>query len=187
MIEKKQTNVLKRLLRELSSREVYSSVISFISSLPSVHPIFTHGVETNLCRPALEVTGLLIRVDMPHDVVRQTDDLVASTLRHLCEAFGFGLVLKRVAREVDACGHASVALVVSIGWGGSTGTVNIRFDENIDTTNTIELDLLIWVLVAVSHQSHVLALGVVLCIALGENSVLGKAGRKLQSLWRLLP
>jgi len=115
MIEEETDKRSKRLLWRLSSREVYSSVISFISSFPSVHPIFTHEVETELRRPALEVTGLLVRVDMPHDVVRQSDDLVACTLRHLCEAFGFGLVLKGVAREVDACGARVSCLAALIG------------------------------------------------------------------------
>jgi len=65
--------------------------------------------------------------------------------------------------------------------------VDIRFDDDIDTTDTIELDLRVWAIGAASHHGHVVALGIVLCVALGENSVLGKAGRKRETLPRLLP
>lgn len=39
---------------------------------------------------------------MPDDVVGQTNDLVASSLGHLSEAFCLGLVLESVAWEIDA-------------------------------------------------------------------------------------
>lgn len=52
--------------------------------------------------PNLGVSGLLIRVNMPYDVVRQAVYAVACRLGHLGEAFGFGLVLEWVAWEVDA-------------------------------------------------------------------------------------
>lgn len=59
-----------------------------------------------LARPkftGLAVAGLLLRVNVPDHVVGQAIHLVASALRHLCKTFGFGLVLKRVRGEVDAC------------------------------------------------------------------------------------
>jgi len=42
------------------------------------------------------IAGLLIGVNMPDNIVRQTHDLVSSSLRHLGKAFSLGLVLKRV-------------------------------------------------------------------------------------------
>lgn len=48
-----------------------------------------------------QVTGLLIRVNVPDHVVGQTNDLVAGTLGHPGEALGFGLVLEGVCGEVD--------------------------------------------------------------------------------------
>jgi hypothetical protein len=48
------------------------------------------------------VAGLLVGVNMPDDVVRETNDFVSGALGHLCETFCLGLVLEGVAREVDA-------------------------------------------------------------------------------------
>lgn len=48
-----------------------------------------------------QVARLLVRVNVPDHVVGQTNDLVASTLGHLGEALGFGLVLEGVCGEVD--------------------------------------------------------------------------------------
>ena len=45
---------------------------------------------------------LLVRIDMPHDVVGQAKNLVPSPLRHLRETFGLGLVFEGVAGEVNA-------------------------------------------------------------------------------------
>jgi hypothetical protein len=51
----------------------------------------------NLC-----VSGLLFGVDMPYDIVRQTNDFVTSSLGHFGKAFRLGLVFESVAREIDA-------------------------------------------------------------------------------------
>lgn len=48
-----------------------------------------------------QVPRLLFRVDVPDNVVGKTNDLVASTLGHLGEALGLGLVLESVGGEVD--------------------------------------------------------------------------------------
>lgn len=47
------------------------------------------------------VARLLVRVDMPDNVVGQSDDLVSCPLRHLRESFCFGLVLESITWEVD--------------------------------------------------------------------------------------
>lgn len=60
------------------------------------------GVLLNVRRPILKVSGLLVRINVPHNVVRETNDLLSSTLGHLCESLSLGLVLESVRREVDA-------------------------------------------------------------------------------------
>lgn len=52
-----------------------------------------------------QVAGLLVRVNVPDNIVGQTNDLVAGTLGHLGEALGFGLVLESVCGEVDTYGQ----------------------------------------------------------------------------------
>lgn len=48
------------------------------------------------------VARLLIRVNVPDDIVGQSEHAVARALRHLGEAFCLGLVLECVGGEVDA-------------------------------------------------------------------------------------
>jgi len=50
--------------------------------------------------PGLDVARLLVRVDMPYNVVWQSNDFVAGALSHLREAFSLSLVLESVCREV---------------------------------------------------------------------------------------
>lgn len=68
-----------------------------------------------------------------------------------------------------------------------TGTVNIGLHNDVDSSDTVELNLLIGVLGTRSHGGHVLTLGVVLLVSLSENSVLGEASRKSKSLGGFLP
>lgn len=49
------------------------------------------------------VSGLLLSVNVPYDVVGQTDDTVTGALGHLGKALCLGLVLEGVTREVDSC------------------------------------------------------------------------------------
>lgn len=48
------------------------------------------------------VSRLLLSIDMPDDVIRQTDNSVTGTLGHLSKSFRLGLVLEGVAWEVDS-------------------------------------------------------------------------------------
>jgi hypothetical protein len=48
------------------------------------------------------VALLLRRVNMPNDVVRETNNLVSGALGHLGESFSLGLIFKGVTGEVDA-------------------------------------------------------------------------------------
>lgn len=54
-----------------------------------------------ISRTVAKVALLLLRVDMPDDVVRQTDNLLLGALGHLRETFRLGLVLKSIGGEVD--------------------------------------------------------------------------------------
>lgn len=64
------------------------------------------------------IPRLLVRIDMPHHVIRQSEDAVAGALGHFREAFCFGLVLEGVAGEVDAW----VWMSVLAAWeGGMSG------------------------------------------------------------------
>ena len=84
---------------------------------------------------------------MPHDIIRQPDDLVPGALRHLREALGFGLVFKGVAGEVDA------------------GAMHVGFDEDVDAADAVELDFFVFVLTPVAHACHVGAVGAVFFVA----------------------
>ena len=66
------------------------------------------GIRTQNARPKkgllLCITRLLLRVNVPDDVIRQPVDAVAGPLGHFRKPFGLGLILKGVAGEVDAWG-----------------------------------------------------------------------------------
>jgi len=59
------------------------------------------GVEGNMFS-RLGVSGLLFGIDMPYNVVRQSNDLVTRSFGHFGKALSFGLVFESVTREVDA-------------------------------------------------------------------------------------
>ncbi len=61
-------------------------------------------VSERTCSIQLGVTGFLFCVDMPDDVVGETDHFVACSFSHLGESFCLGLILERIAWEVDAYG-----------------------------------------------------------------------------------
>jgi len=65
---------------------------------------------------ALGVSRLLIRVDMPHDVVGQAVDAVPGPLGHLGKAFGLGLVFERITGEIDAYGTSERHVQRRGGW-----------------------------------------------------------------------
>lgn len=95
---------------------------------------------------SLSISRLLIRVDMPDDIVWQSIDTVASSVCHFSKAFGFRLVLKGVAREVDS------------------RTMNICLYDDVDTTDTVEGYFLVLVCAPITHFGHVLAVGGVLLV-----------------------
>lgn len=50
----------------------------------------------------LRITGLLLGVDMPDNVIRQAVNTISRPLCHLRKSFRLGLVFKGVAGEIDA-------------------------------------------------------------------------------------
>jgi len=50
---------------------------------------------------SLNVTRLLIGVDMPNHVVGKANNLVPSALGHASEPFRFGLVFESIGGEID--------------------------------------------------------------------------------------
>lgn len=115
------------------------------------------------------VARFLVRVDMPDDVVRETNDFVSGSLGHLCETLRLGLVLEGVGGEVDTCGYKS-ALASHEREIGSllpqhTRPVNISLHKDVDTTDAIKLNLLVLVISPVAHFGHVLPSSVVLVVS----------------------
>lgn len=92
---------------------------------------------------------------MPHHIIRQPIHSISGPLRHLGKALCLRLILKWVAREVDA------------------GAVNICFDDDVHAANAIEGDLLVLVAPPVAHEGHVFAIRWELLVSLGEDDGLG--------------
>ena len=57
-----------------------------------------------------QIAPFFFRVDMPDDVVRETDDLIACSFRHLGESLCFGLVLEGVTGEIDTLMNVSAQI-----------------------------------------------------------------------------
>ena len=49
-----------------------------------------------------QVAGFLIGINMPDHIVRQADNLVASTLRHASKSLSFGLIFESVCGEINS-------------------------------------------------------------------------------------
>lgn len=107
---------------------------------------------------------LLVRVDMPHNIVRQANDLVSSTLRHLGKAFGFGLVLESIAGEVYP--WAMLALVgARTGFSTLTRSVHIGLDKNVDTSYSIKLNFLVFIVPPVAKLDKISSPSKILVVA----------------------
>lgn len=88
---------------------------------------------------------------MPHHVIRQAIDAVASTFSHFGEPFCLGLVLEGVGREIDAC-----ALLVSGPWFGTlqgmhTRSMNVSLDENVNAAYAVEWNLDVFIVAPIAH------------------------------------
>jgi ABC-type molybdate transport system permease subunit len=65
--------------------------------------------------------------------------------------------------------------------------VDISLDEDVDTTNSVELHLLVLVLAPVTHANQVSTTGVVLLVAFGQNGVGGKSRTQAATTVRFNP
>ena len=65
--------------------------------------------------------------------------------------------------------------------------MHVGLDKNTDAANTIELNLLVLISAPVTHLGHVVAAGLVLLVAFGEDNVITKGFTKLPALVRLNP
>jgi hypothetical protein len=95
----------------------------------------------------LRIARFLVSINVPDDIIGQAINTITSALGHLGKAFSLGLILKGVAREVDA------------------GTVDIGFDDYIDAANAVEGYFNVFVFEAVTHCGHVFAVGFVFFVA----------------------
>jgi hypothetical protein len=57
-----------------------------------------HHRTVHLC----SIAGFLVCIDVPDDVIRETYNLVASSLGHFGKAFSLRLILKCVCWEIDS-------------------------------------------------------------------------------------
>jgi hypothetical protein len=95
---------------------------------------------------------------MPHHIVWQSIHSISGPLCHLGKALRLRLILKRVAREVDA------------------RAVNICFDNDVHAADAIEGDLLVLVPPPVAHEGHVFAICWELLVAFGKDDSLRERG-----------
>lgn len=65
--------------------------------------------------------------------------------------------------------------------------MHVGLDNNVDSTDPVEGDFDVGVLLAATHLGHVLALGVVLLVALGEDGILIQGCSQSESFRGLLP
>ena len=49
--------------------------------------------------------------------------------------------------------------------------MNICFDNDVDATNTIKIDLFVFVVSPIAHSCHVLSASIVLFVALGKDNI----------------
>src|SRR5579859_154746 len=68
-----------------------------------------------------------------------------------------------------------------------TRSVHIRFDENVDPTNSVQVNLFVLVVSPIAHSGHVSSACVILLIALREDYIFVEASRQPPTLVRLNP
>ena len=122
----------------------------------------------------MQVAFFLRGVEVPDDVIRETDHAVAGDAGEFREAFGFDLVVDWFVGEVDAC------LGICQGWslmdwmrdgmgmgGGGTFPVQLGSDEKTYAADAVEGDFEGGVVAPVAELGHVLAVGFELGVAFG--------------------
>ena len=107
---KKEFIILSSLCSSLSIPSQSKKVGKTIKKTQA--PEINHAGESDASSRWLASSGiarLLLGVDVPDDVVRQSHDLVPGSLGHLGEALRLGLVLEGIAGEVDASRRVSAS------------------------------------------------------------------------------
>jgi hypothetical protein len=117
----------------------------------------------------LRIPRFLISINMPNHVIRQPINTIPGPLRHLCEALRLGLVLERIAWEVDP------------------RPMDIRFEDDVDAADAVERYHLVRVFVPVPHFGHVFAVRVVFFVAFGKDHVFGEGGGEFETFGGFLP
>lgn len=121
----------------------------------------------------------------PNNVIRKTIDTITGPLGHLSETFSFSLVLESITWEVDAC--ILLAFNIHCLEDNHTRSMNISLNQNVDTTYSIKLNLLVFVFSPITHLSHVCTTSLVFFVTFRKNNIFIETGGQFSSLIRLDP
>jgi hypothetical protein len=110
------------------------------------------------------IAGFLVGVSVPYDIVRQAKYFFARTPGHFGEAFCLGLVFKSVRGEVNACDRYVRLKRRKLMHCKQTFSVDVGFDNNADSSHTVERDFDVLVVAPVAHACHVDTLGLVFLV-----------------------
>ena len=83
----------------------------------------------------------LLSIDMPDNIIREPEDLVAGPFGHLCKTLCLELMFKRITREIDSA------------------SVHVRFNHDTDATNSVKRNRFARVFAGGSHVRHMQAVG----------------------------
>jgi hypothetical protein len=106
---------------------------------------------------------------MPDHIIWQPINAIPRPLRHLRKAFRLRLILKRIAREINAT------------------AMYVCFDDDVHAANAVERYLLVFVCAPVAELSHVASVGGVLLVAFCKDDVVRKGGSELEAFGGFLP
>jgi hypothetical protein len=70
---------------------------------------------------------------------------------------------------------------------GHTRSVDISFDKDIDATNAVQFNLLVFVISPIAHPGHVCSTGIVFLVAFGKDCVFIKTVRQFSAFVRFDP
>ncbi len=115
------------------------------------------------------IPGLLIRINMPNDIVRQTIHTITGSLGHLGKSLRFRLIFKRVARKID------------------TGAMHVCFYEDIHAADAVEGHLFVLVGPPVAEEGHVPPVCGEFFVAFCEDDVFGEGGGEFEAFGGFLP
>jgi hypothetical protein len=106
---------------------------------------------------------------MPDHIIRQPINAIPGPLRHLSKALRLGLILKRIAREINS------------------RTMHICFYDDVHAADAVEGHFVVFVCAPVAELGHVAPVGGVLLVAFCEDDVFGEGGGEVQAFGGFLP